>query len=313
MLNGIAAVWPSSTRTMASTADNNMNWAPDRMIAGLAIYARGHGEAILLFPYPHGFALGPMIDTPLSKQLQALPRRVLSFDAPGMFGTTRPAKMTMGEMMDGASETLNALHAGRRVDIVGHSMGGLCALAFALTHPKQVDRLILVDSLSGGPAIVRHRGLPFCWPWSSPDTWRYILWGTWLSLGQGSMALHKRMTRLIWKSSYVDKALIPEIKTTATDRRLPAPIRDRWPRIARHIDYCDQLHTLDAPTLICVGRFDPQTPVACSQELVQGIANARLVIFEESGHYPFVEEPLRFQQTLAAFLGTMSSGASSPP
>jgi hypothetical protein len=45
----------------------------------------------------------------------------------------------------------------------------------------------------------------------------------------------------------------------------------------------------------------PQAPVPCSEELATGIPSARLVIFERSGHYPFVEERSSFQQTLAEF------------
>jgi proline iminopeptidase len=55
--------------------------------------------------------------------------------------------------------------------------------------------------------------------------------------------------------------------------------------------------------LICVGRFDPQAPAPCSEELAAGIPGSRLVIFEHSGHYPFTEEPEKFTQVVSEFLG----------
>ena len=50
----------------------------------------------------------------------------------------------------------------------------------------------------------------------------------------------------------------------------------------------------------------------CSEELASGIANARLVIFEHSGHTPFVEEPERFVRELEGFL-TKPGGLLEPP
>src|SRR5947209_5486000 len=43
----------------------------------------------------------------------------------------------------------------QRVSIVGHSLGGAVALAFAGSHPQQLERLVLVDSAGLGPEIDR--------------------------------------------------------------------------------------------------------------------------------------------------------------
>lgn len=59
---------------------------------------------------------------------------------------------------------------------------------------------------------------------------------------------------------------------------------------------------VQAPTLVCVGRYDPQTPVCCSAELARSIPRARLVIYERSGHRPFEEERAQFTADVGAFL-----------
>jgi pimeloyl-ACP methyl ester carboxylesterase len=56
------------------------------------------------------------------------------------------------------------------------------------------------------------------------------------------------------------------------------------------------------PTLILCGRHDPQYPLSCSEELAAGIRAARLVVFERTGHYPFLEEPEAFWQSVDEFL-----------
>ena len=59
---------------------------------------------------------------------------------------------------------------------------------------------------------------------------------------------------------------------------------------------------LRCPTLLCVGRYDPQTPVKISEAIHKRAADSQLEIFERSGHSPFLEEPERFAQVLTAFL-----------
>jgi proline iminopeptidase len=51
------------------------------------------------------------------------------------------------------------------------------------------------------------------------------------------------------------------------------------------------LGEIQAPTLILVGRDDFICPPSQAAIMHAGIPNAQLVIFEQSGHFPYVEEP----------------------
>jgi pimeloyl-ACP methyl ester carboxylesterase len=104
-------------------------------------------------------------------------------------------------------------------------------------------------------------------------------------------------------ASYHDVARVPAMRIEAADTRRPAPARDHWPRIAHSIDYRERLADVRVPTLVWIGRYDPQAPIACSKELAAGIHGARLVMFEHSGHEPFVEESERFAALVAECLG----------
>jgi len=265
------------------------------------MYEAGDGEPLLLMPYPHGFGLA-FAEWPLARLFQELGWRVVTFDPPGAFRSTRPAQMSMAEMLACTVETLEALEVSGPVDVVGHSMGGLCAIALALARPERVKRLVLVGTLSGGPAIRRGRGMPWGNWLTGLDRWRFMFLGLRLGLGIGNLAVHKRLRGLLWKASYADKRLVPGSEIDVGDNRRPAPVRDSWPRVALRIDYGQRLGEIRAPTLVCVGRFDPQAPVPCSEELARGIPGARLAIFEQSGHYPFVEEQARFTQIVSHFL-----------
>lgn len=75
---------------------------------GLAIYAVGDGEPVLLMPYPHGFSRVPAAEGTLSSILQEMGRRVISFDPPGAYRSTRPARVDLPEMLSCAQEAIRA-------------------------------------------------------------------------------------------------------------------------------------------------------------------------------------------------------------
>ena len=272
---------------------------------GLACYATGEGSPLFLMPYPHGFGVAPIVQGPLAAVLRELKQRVISFDPPGMFNTTRPAWVSMPEMLACAEEALSALEIEGPFTLVGHSMGGFCATAYALAHPDRVQRVIIIGSLASASAIQRYHGLPWGNWLTGRDRFHYFFWGFRLSWGLGgNLALHKRMLQLLTSASYVDKSLAPLVHIDSADKRRSAPVRDVWPRVifSTRLDYRARLKEIRVPALIGVGRHDPQAPVGCSAEIAQGIPRAHLVIFEHSGHYPFVEERDLFKQTLTEFL-----------
>lgn len=67
-------------------------------------------------------------------------------------------------------------------------------------------------------------------------------------------------------------------------------------------DVKPHLPGVTCPTLVTVGRDDWITPVVNSEEIAGLIPGAELVVFEESGHSPPLEEPARWQQVVGDFL-----------
>jgi proline iminopeptidase len=60
-------------------------------------------------------------------------------------------------------------------------------------------------------------------------------------------------------------------------------------------DVTKKLGLISTPTLIICGRYDVQCPVSYSIEMAELIPKSRLVIFEKSNHYPFLEESDQFK------------------
>lgn len=64
----------------------------------------------------------------------------------------------------------------------------------------------------------------------------------------------------------------------------------------------DDLGQIDCPSLVVAGRHDPISPPKVSEVLERGLPKSTLVVFEKSGHWPFIEEKDRFATTMADFL-----------
>jgi pimeloyl-ACP methyl ester carboxylesterase len=273
---------------------------------GLAVYTLGSGLPLLLFPSPHGMTLNSTAESPLTQILAGIDRRVITFDPPGAYRSTRPARVDMTEMLECAQVALEICRVHAAVDVVGHGMGGLCALSMAIELPRMVNRIVLINAASGLTSIQRNHGIPWYWPVTSRKFWKWIKLSLQVRSGRGSLASHKQLVRLTRHASYYNKNLIPEITIHQDDFSRPAPLRSRWDRTARQVDYSDRLGRIWSQTLVCAGRHDPQTPPGCSQELAAGIPSARQVIFEQSGHYPYIEEPACFENELIQFFSETS-------
>lgn len=282
--------------------DRERPFVPPTLVKdGLAIYSVGEGEPILLLPYPHAGTETPMAQGELAGLLASLGRRVITFDPPGAYASTREPRVSMDEMLACSHEALDAMGITDPVDVAGHSMGGLVALAFALDRHGRVQRLLLLNSLSGFPAALRW-GMPgSVWSWTQAEYWQVVFWGLRLKNGRADLATHKRLMNLMDSVSFVDKNLAPVQVIQPGDEERLTPVRFQWSNAVWDIDYRERLREVRAPALVTGGPRDPVTRLPCAQELAAGIAKSKLAVFERSGHCPFIEEREHFVGALRAF------------
>ncbi|MDX6570723.1 MAG: proline iminopeptidase [Gaiellales bacterium] len=72
-------------------------------------------------------------------------------------------------------------------------------------------------------------------------------------------------------------------------------------------DRSADLGRIGSPTLVTCGAYDEITP-ACSETIAAGVADARLVVFENSAHCAHLEEPDRYAEVAEAFLAEVERG-----
>lgn len=94
-------------------------------------------------------------------------------------------------------------------------------------------------------------------------------------------------------------------------RRLPAIIRYVHERTRFRRRWIGALERLDRPALIAWGTRDPVCVIGIAQQLAREIRGSELVLWDDLGHYPQVEDPARVARTIRAFW-TRVEGAPEP-
>ena len=68
------------------------------------------------------------------------------------------------------------------------------------------------------------------------------------------------------------------------------------------IEVEDKLKDVTQPVLVCTGRLDRVCTVPAAEAMAKGLPNSELVVFEQSGHMTFVEEPELYLKVVREFL-----------
>jgi pimeloyl-ACP methyl ester carboxylesterase len=224
--------------------------------------------------------------------------------APDLLGHGQSAKprgdYSLGAYGVGIRDLLIALGY-RRATIVGHSLGGGVAMQFAYEYPLFCERLVLVSSGGLGRevhALLRAAALP----------------GAELVL---PLIAHSRITALgsaigdvlgrLGLEAGPDLAEMARGYTSLSDgearRAFLHTLRAVIDPLGQRVSATDRLYlSALVPALIVWGREDPLIPVDHAGVAHQGMPGSRLEIFEDTGHFPFLADPIRFARVLTDFI-----------
>ena len=178
--------------------------------------------------------------------------------------------------------------AGARV-VVGHSFGGMLALAWLLARPDQaraVHGLVLVSTAPGPMfAAVRLRVLRLA-GWELRVGVRPLLpfWNS----GIVTRAMHRLMNRGHLATRPVDFRALPRHDDVwvgiAGWRATPWAARRAFRSAMEGFDVRHQLGTLGMPTIVLHGGEDCYFPLATAQQLADGLGHAQLRVVADAGH-----------------------------
>lgn len=224
--------------------------------------------------------------------------RVVVFDARGS-GSSEGRQPYTHEQWAADLDGLREWAGAERVCVAGGSYGGFMAMEYAIRYPERVAAMVLRDTApdNGHSELARRNALASDRVQVDMEMFDRIDEGR-VRDDEDLRACWREILPL-YDFHYDPDAV--ERKVAATPYRFEAH-NFAFAHNLPGWDISDQLRDLRVPTLVTVGRTDWITPVECSEKITRLLPDARLVVFEHSGHSPQIEEADAWTATVRSFL-----------
>ena len=209
--------------------------------------------------------------------------RAISVTQRGHGDAPKPESGYLVEDMAGdVIDLLDELEIERAI-VLGHSMGSWVTQRVAIDHPERVLGIVLAGSFSARPG-------------DYPDMRA-------LAHEMGSLReITDKVARDFQESTVARPLPAGQMDTfVAESLKLPVHVWNQAFLGFLDIDNAEGLAQVAAPALLIWGERDAFIPRETQDELLETLPDARLEVYEATGHAVHWDQPLRFARDVAAF------------
>ena len=239
-------------------------------------------EVVLL----HGWGYSGAVWDELAARLA--PRyRVHAPDLPGYRSAPACSPYTLERLAD-----VVARAAPRRCHVVGWSLGGEVALAWARRAPRQVRSIALIGAT---PCFAARPG----WPCATP---RAVLREFGSRLADDRSGTLARFLGAQVKGDARGRRVIASLERSIQGNA-PASVLAAGLDVLLAADVRGTVHRVTQPALVLHGAHDRIVPPAAGRRLAQALPDARFELMRSCAHAPFLSQPAHVARALAGFFG----------
>ena len=205
---------------------------------------------------------------------------ILRFDLRGHGRTTKPKKkFKIRNYVDDLKGLLDYLGWTEELYIVGHSLGGMIALAYSLENPSQVRKLVVADSF----CFVAQEAVEEVLERVNNNKIEDFAIGI---SERGLIPFDEDVAQFIAK--LVTDHMTKQDCLTATEASAGFSI-------------CEDIKSLQIPTLVLVGEKDITTPVWAGKMLHDWLPISEFFVIPDAGHLTILDHPGEFNNLVLDF------------
>lgn len=178
----------------------------------------------------------------------------------------------------------------------GYSAGGMLGLLYALHYPQSLSQLIVCGA-AASYKYTQHPQSIFSRKNEKNGRVQEIL----KVLNDPNASMEERVSaNREWSQMFLYRPEKLDEYFTEPDSgsSVPKLLQHFSYTEVRRFDLTERLEEISVPTFVLAGLHDAGCPIDCCKEIAEKIPGAQLVVFEESNHAPYVEEPERFAQAI---------------
>jgi proline iminopeptidase len=231
-------------------------------------------------------------------------------------GLSEDAKDISEYSVDGDVELLEEIRKILNLDkisIVGHSYGTVPAQAYAIKYPRHLDKMVLINGFHSGEmwqancdSYNHYAKTHFPELWGKVDSLRslgYVSSDSVFSKLYGSFPV-----KYVYYHNTKLNQNVPKLKFRGMNTDVYYAIIGRDADFfvggsMIELDFRRRLKDITAKTLIIAGRYDGVSTPEYAIQYKRFMPQAKFVMFEQSGHNPYLEEPEKFYNLFEDFFG----------
>ncbi len=190
-----------------------------------------------------------------------------------------------------------------KVTIVGHSWGGMLAMHYAVKYPKNIKKLVLMNTVASSGIRDFVEELEKRTQPSAGDFEKLKASQEFINSEPEAIAQYYRLFFQYYFHNPADLEKLNlqlEPKGAATGMKVSKILEE--PLFVKYTDQHDDLQKLKMPTLIIHGDSDV-IPMSAANSLAHSIKGSKLVVLKNCGHFPYIEQPKEWLEIMEEFLG----------
>ncbi|GAA0893093.1 proline iminopeptidase-family hydrolase [Fulvivirga kasyanovii] len=189
-----------------------------------------------------------------------------------------------------------------KIDLLGHSWGGLLAMYYAIQYPQNLNHLILSNSIPASTEGWQAEEQQLASRITKEDSLTRIEIMNSDEMKNRSASAIKKLMMLSFKTQFHNKNLLDSLRVYIPEDFMARSAKFRYlGKDLASFDLYDDLRKVSVPTLIIYGEEEPAATLS-GKALEEAIPHAKLAIIPRSGHFPFVEQPELYFSTIEQFV-----------